>query len=241
MTDPPIDSGAPQSVHASGDRSIALGGSAIASLLVTGDNNTFFVGRWHRLADAYLNPRRLYAELDAEGFVGREWLASRVDAFISGNDRGYLIVEGDAGVGKSSFLAWLARSRGYTHHFVRLMPDAGDLAVAVRNISTQLIRAWELTEKAVGGVLPPNGDTPAFLDEVIDAAAQARDRIAPDEPIVIVVDGLDESVVPEGGNPLGLPVLLPRHVYLIASQRPVHVPLHVEVPRAVIEIVAGSE
>ncbi len=226
-------------VVASGDRGIAVGGDAINSLLVTGDGNTFFIGRYERLIDAYLSPSALYQELDT--FTGREWLVTAIDRFIRGNDRGYLIVEADAGMGKSAFLAWLARSRGYPHHFVRLMPDPQDVAVAVRNLSSQLIRAWDLETLAVGGVLPPSAGRPDFLRDLLSEVAARRDELRPGEPIVLVVDGLNETVVAPGQNPLGLPASLPAGVYVVASQRPVRVALRIDVPRIVLGIAADSE
>lgn len=234
------DGGATANITAAGDRSIAVGGDAINSLLVTGDNNIFFVGRYERLVDAYLDPRSLFEELDLDAFVGRSWLLAEVDGFTHRHDRGYLVIEAEAGLGKSAFLAWLARSRGYVHHFVRLMPDARDVGVAVRNLGAQLIRAWDLTDKAIGGVFPPNAGRPEFLWEALVAAADARDRLRPGEPIVIVVDGLNETTPPPGLNPLGLPAALPHGVFVVASQRPVHVPLRLEVPRLVVSLEASG-
>jgi hypothetical protein len=226
---------------ASGDRAIAVGGDAINSLLVTGDNNTFFIGRYERLVDAYLDPRVLYAELDLQAFTGRDWLVAAVDRFLATHDRGYLVLEAEAGMGKSTFLAWLARERGYVHHFVRLMPDPQDVAVAIKNLGVQLIRQWDLEGYAIGGVLPPSAGRPAFLRELLDDAASRRDQLRPGEPIVLVVDGLNETVPVAGHNPLGLPASLPAGVYVVASQRPVQVPLRVDVARVVLEIEAQGE
>ncbi len=230
-----------RTVQAHGARSIAIGGDAINSLLVTGDNNTFFIGRYERLIDAYLDPRGLYQELTLENFTGRAWLVAAVDRFLATHDRGYLIMEAEAGMGKSTFLAWLARARGYAHHFVRLMPDPQDVGVAIRNLSSQLIRAWDLETHAVGGVLPPSASRPDFLQELLSDVAQRRDELRPGQAVVLIVDGLNETVPVAAQNPLGLPASLPAGVYVIASQRPVQVPLRVNVPREVITIEAESE
>jgi hypothetical protein len=227
-------------VTASGDRSIAIGGDAVYSLLVTGDNNTFFVGHYERLQDAYLDPQMLYRELGLDQFTGREWLVEKVDRFFARNSRGYLVIEADAGMGKSTFLAWLARQRGYITHFVRLMRDPNDIGSAMRNLNAQLIRAWDLDTYAAGGILPPAADRPEFLQEILAAAARQRDRLRPGEPIVLVVDGLNETTPVAGQNPLALPGQLPEGVYVIVSQRTVHVPLRLEVRREVVRIEANS-
>ncbi len=229
------------STTAAGARSIAVGGDAINSLLVTGDNNTFFVGRYVRLQDAYLNPALLYQELDLDRFVGREWLVAALDDAIARHDRGYIVLEAAAGMGKSTFLAWIARERGYVHHFVRLMPDPADIGTALRNLAAQLIRAWDLDTYAVGGILPPAADRPEFLREVLEAAAAQRDILRRGEPVVLAVDGLNETSPLAGRTPLGLPRTLPAGVYVLVSQRPVPVPLLVNVPREIIRIEPGGD
>ncbi|MFD7479033.1 hypothetical protein ACFV8Z_44870 [Streptomyces sp. NPDC059837] len=223
-------------VHAEGEGSIAIGGDAINSIFVTGGVNQFFVGRYERLAEAYLNPRALYRELQLDSFTGRGWLEADLDAFLAENDRGYLIIEAEAGMGKTAFMAWTARKRGYVHHFVRLMPDATDLGIALRSLTAQLIRAWDLQALAVGGMLPANASRPDYFEEVLYEAADKRDATRPGEPIVMIVDGLNETIAPPGQNPLALPVELPQGVYVVVTQRTVHVPLTVLTPRRVLRI-----
>ncbi len=149
-----------QTVGAEGAGSIAVGRDAINSIFVTGGVNQFFVGQYERLVDAYLSPQSLYRELDLDDFVGRAWLVQELDAFVAERDRGYLVLEAEAGMGKTAFMAWLARERRYVHHFVRLMPDPDDIGPALRSMAAQLIRAWDLQDRAVGGVLPPNARAP---------------------------------------------------------------------------------
>ncbi|MEV8597793.1 hypothetical protein [Streptomyces sp. NPDC052012] len=230
-----------RAVAATGDRSIALGGDAINSLLVTGDNNTFFVGQYARLQDAYLSPAQLHRELELNRFTGRGWLLAQLDAAIARHDRGYVLIEAEAGMGKTTFVAWLARERGYVHHFVRLMPDPDDSGAALRNLSAQLIRAWDLETYATGGVLPPTADRPEFLAELLEAAAARRDALHPGEPIVLVVDGLNETTPAAGQNPLGLPARLPSGVFVVTTQRPVHIPFRIDVPREIMRIDPESE
>ncbi|GAA3446532.1 hypothetical protein [Planomonospora venezuelensis] len=227
-------------VRAEGAGAIAIGGDAINSIFVTGGANQFFIGQYERLVEAYLNPRALYRELRLDQFTGRAWLLRAIDDFLATNDRGYLVIEAEAGMGKTAFMAWLARERRYVHHFVRLMPDANDVGVALRNMAAQLIRAWDLQPMAVGGVLPASASRPDFFEEVVYEAAGKRDEIRPGEPIVIVVDGLNETAAPPGRNPLALPVELPEGVYVVVSQRTVHIPLAVATPRRVLRIRAGS-
>jgi hypothetical protein len=226
--------------HAEGSGAIALGSDAINSIFVTGGINQFFVGQYERLAEAYLNPKALYRELRLDRFTGRTWLLGAIDDFLAANDRGYVVVEAEAGMGKTAFIAWLTRERRYVHHFVRLMPDPNDIALALRSLSAQLIRAWDLQAMAVGGILPSNASRPDFFENMLFEAAAKRDVTRPSEPIVIAIDGLNETAASSVQNPLALPEDLPRGVYIVVTQRTVHVPLAVVTPRRVLRIRAKS-
>jgi hypothetical protein len=236
------DGAPPQvTVQAAGAGAIAIGGDAINSIFVTGGTSQFFVGQYERLADAYLDPRSLYRELELDGFTGRRWLLRELDDFVAAADRGYVVIEAAVGLGKTAFAAWLARERHLVHHFVRLMPDVDDIAVALRSLAAQLIRAWDLTARAVGGVLPPNAGRPDVFEVLLFEAAQKRDETRPGEPIIIVVDGLNETSAPPGHNPLALPAEVPLGVYFVVTQRPEHVALVVAAPRRVLTIEAHSD
>jgi hypothetical protein len=150
-------------------------------------------------------------------FIGRDWLFSEVDNFIATHSRGYVLVEGDAGVGKSTFALWLASTRQYASHFTRL-PGGRTASVASRNLTAQLVIALGLEEFAPGGIFPPAAGEPHWLSQLITRAA-ARQRVEhPGLPLVLVVDGLDEaeSVI---GPPLGLPATLPEDVFVIVTMR----------------------
>lgn len=233
--------GGSSSVQAEGDRSIAVGHDAIASIFATGDHNQFFVGQYERLADAYLKPWSLYRELELDRFTGREWLERDIQSFFGDTDRGFFILEGEVGVGKTTFLAWLAKERGYLHHFVHLLENDRDAGSALRNLSAQLIRAWDLNARAIGGVLPASASRPDFFNDTLYEASQRRDVLRPGEPIVIVVDGLNEvdPAPAPNQNVLALPSSLPPGVYFILSQRNVYVRLATKSPRRVSRLSAS--
>jgi hypothetical protein len=219
------------STVSAGERSISIGGDVIQSILITGDHNRVFVGDYQRLADAYLSPWPVYERVGLGRFTGREWLTQKVDAFLEGHDRGLFVLEADAGLGKTAFLAHLSRERGYIHHFIELARGPDGVAPGLRNLAAQLIRAWELNPYAADGVLTGSAGRPEFLQKLLKEAADRRDALRPGEKIVLVVDALDEAGRPlPGQNVLGLPRVLPAGVYLIVSQRPVDVPLAVEAP-----------
>jgi hypothetical protein len=234
----PDSSGGAAHVEASGTRSIAVGQAAIQSIFSTGDNNQFFIGYYERLSEAYLDPSALYQDLDLEHFTGRHEILNAIDGFLSDHDRGYLEIEGALGVGKTALLAWMAKERGYIHHFVQLMPSKGDVGVAMRNLSAQVIRSWKLESWSPDGFLPASASRPDFFHSLLQAAADKRDQLKPSEPIVLVIDALDEAGSTHGENPLSLPRRLPQGVYIIAAHRDVKVSLKVDPPKRVMSLTA---
>jgi len=221
------------------DRGVVVGGDVMKSIIVTGDHNQIFAGGYECLRDAFINPRSVFERVNLDQFVGREWLLAQVDAFLHDQDRGYFILEAQAGLGKTVFLAWLVQERYYIHHFIGLAPR---VEAGLKNLTAQLIRVWELRPYAVSDVLPGAAEQSYFLQNLLFEAARRRDVIKPDEKIVLVVDALDEASAPEGQNRLGLPQVLPEGVFFIVSQRPGPVTLpQVEAPLHTFCLIADSD
>lgn len=153
--------------------------------------------------------------------IEREWLLAEIEAFCLEHDRGYFLIEGDAGMGKTTFAAWLAWQKRCAAHFAQLDPDAGTTKVAVRSLGAQLIAAWNLQELAPRMVLPEEAGSYAWFRSVLQAAARSRDEAAPGTPIILVADALDAAAEhPPGHLPMGLPDQLPGGVYIVATARP---------------------
>jgi hypothetical protein len=229
-----------ESVSASGTRSVAIGGDVINSLIITGDRNQIFVGAYEQLRDAYIAPLAVFARVQLERFVGRQWLLALVDEFLTHHDRGYFIVEGAAGVGKTTFLAQLVKQRGYVHLFCEQSPGQDRIGSGIRSLAAQLIRAWEIQPYSASDMLPGAASRPDFLEKTIFQAAQQRDKLCPDEPIVLAIDALNEAGTPPGENVLGLPRALPPGVFIVASQQPVPVSLTTDAPKQLVVLRAES-
>jgi hypothetical protein len=233
------DSGpAPSSATAGGPRSVAAGGD-ISGLVLTGDiGGNVYVGEYERLEDVRQYADGLVAELDLPHFAGRGWLLEIIDEFLRSADRGYFVLAADAGLGKTAFCAWLAQTRGYPQHFARL-PGGGDTAAALKNLAAQLISMYRLYEAAPGGVLPPATTRPNGFARLLAAAAGQAQRAG--QPLVLVVDGLDEVPDRVGEMPLGLPASLPPGVYVVVSRRPGGQMLPIEAPKRYITLQAWAE
>jgi hypothetical protein len=198
-------------------RALAKGNASViqvAGSVITGD---VFVGRFARLRDVWLDPRPVFEEVQVERFVGRDWLLAPLDRFMATHDRGYVVVQADAGLGKTMLAARLAYSRDWACHFTRRRKGRV-AATALRNLAAQLIARYELGDRfAPGGMLPEVAGEPGWFEQVLWAAAEAA-RAAGGR-VVLVVDGLDEAEQVDGDLPLGLPSGLPRGAFIVVTCR----------------------
>ncbi|TCB90297.1 hypothetical protein E0H26_27380, partial [Micromonospora zingiberis] len=186
-------------------------------------------GRFDQVHDAVFDPAPLFELLDLARFQGRKELISRIDERITTTDRGYVVVRGEAGVGKSTLAAHLVWTRPCAYHFTGLDGGARNPVEARKSLAAQLIGAWRLAQRFTpGDVFPAAAERPDWLAKVIRAAIAARNEQHPPaerRPIVLIVDGLDEAEPdPPGmgtGIPLGLPTpdALPSGAYIIATSR----------------------
>jgi len=180
--------------------------------VITGD---VFVGRFARLRDKWLDPAPVFEDVQVKQFIGRAWLLEQLDAFLVTHDRGHVVVQADAGLGKTALAAWLAHSRNWPCHFTRGRNGQVGLT-ALGNLAAQLIARYELGDQfAPQGMLPDTAGEPGWFEQVLQACADAAR--ATGGHVVIVVDGLDEAEVVKGALPLGLPVLLPRGAFIVAT------------------------
>jgi hypothetical protein len=175
------------------------------------------------LAFAYLDPAEDRTRILEEPFTGRDWMMQEIEQFIAGNDRGYIVIEADAGSGKTAFALWCSGRRDWPVHYSQYSSDARRTGSAVRNLAAQLIEEWDLTELAPDAALPANADWSSFLRQVLSSAAARRDaepQTGDRRPIVLVVDGLDEAEdTAPSSLPWGLPDDMPQGVYIVATVR----------------------
>lgn len=208
------------------DRGLSLQTHGDASPIVyaargTGDNfiNCSFDGYWlQEAAQAY----RSYAEVLNSSYFPHNLLVKEFGHFLKVSDRGYFAVEGEPGLGKSAFAAWItAQEQRCAAHFAELRPGASEAAAVVRSLGAQLITTWELHDLAPGGMLSRASGDPAWLASVIEKAAECRDKREAGARIVIVVDALEAAHEwPDRALPFGLPEHLPRGVFAVITARP---------------------
>jgi hypothetical protein len=196
---------------------------------IVGDHNSITIFNQYFLADTlkdlYQRPDAVFQRVGIGHFTGREWLEGKLDAFLQSNRSGVFLLVGEAGVGKTAFLAHLVKQRNYMHLFAEQMPGDAYLPVALRSLGAQIVSRYQIAEYAERDTLPQVASFPSFLDDLIRMAA---DKLNAGEKLVIVCDALDEAGTGLNGNVFGLPKVLPDGVFLILSKRPVDVHLRID-------------
>ena len=218
---------------ASGDAAVSIAGDSRAPVTTTYVGTQVVGASSMPLSAAAKDPGVVFAAVHLEAFTGRQWLADQVDRFIAGHPCGYVLIEAEAGVGKTAFAAWLVKTRGYISHFSRYS-GGGSVQVALANLGAQLIRNFGLDDEAPGGMLPEWCQTPGGFESLLaTAAGRAREQR---HALVLVVDGLDEADTPGDGLPFGLPSLLPDAVYVIGTYRTGRSPGRPDAPATTLRI-----
>ena len=96
-----------------GGKGLPSAGEFLRGIASTLDPGPEF-GDYPELAQDYLSPWSVFERVRLDRFKGREWLLQRLDQFLNDNDRGVLLVEAEAGLGKTAFLAHLNRASEVT-------------------------------------------------------------------------------------------------------------------------------
>jgi hypothetical protein len=142
----------------------------------------------------------VFGRLDDVRFTERPWLTDRIHAFLADHPRGYFLIEGKAGVGKTTLMAQLVREHDYPHHFISGEVNSRSTEGALRSLGTQLVARYELDH------LSEHLGVPVGFRRVLSEAA----KVAKDQGhrLVLVVDGLHQADQTEP-MPLGLSLELP--------------------------------
>ncbi|MCX4239758.1 CHAT domain-containing protein [Paraliomyxa miuraensis] len=154
-----------------------------------------------------------------EYFFGREDVLASMDRWIEGHDRGWLLVTGGPGLGKTAILNRWALGREdkglpIAVHFIRGgHRDWADPDRIQQNLAAQIEEEF-----------------PAQRDEEANPTyrlEQLLQRVSPvleqnDQRLVLLVDGLDQVLEPGRKNPIPqmFPLEVPRRVFVVVASRP---------------------
>ena len=160
-----------QKARAEAQRYVQIAGSVSHSAFVTGDYNivtqVFLSGDYASLSGLYLPPEPVFRRVRLEEFSGREWLEADLDRFLSERDCGVWLLAGEAGVGKTTFLAHLVRERRYLHFFAEQAPGEANLPRALQSLGAQLVTRYQIEPYRKRDTLTQLSAFPDFLDRLL--------------------------------------------------------------------------
>lgn len=152
-------------------------------------------------------------------FCGRDLVFKRFNNFLEKNKNGYFTVIGDAGMGKSSIAAQYVKQNSAICYFNIMAERRNRPEKFLESVRQQLINRYDLEN--------------AERDELAALLVKARQKLG-DNPLVVVVDALDEvEDEPGANNVLNLPKHLEEGIYFFLTRRPPtskEKPFVVEVP-----------
>ncbi|MDX2070854.1 MAG: NACHT domain-containing protein [Haliscomenobacter sp.] len=154
-----------------------------------------------------------------ENFIGREWLFSAIEELIERKPKGYIIIKGEPGVGKSAIASKIIKDRKgeCLYHFIVKSSGINDPAQFLGNIMAQLILKFHLVNKEITDKSLQNGSL--FIDLLNEASKLLK---AENKKLLLVIDGLDElkeTSQSSGENTLFLPSELPDNVFILLTYR----------------------
>ncbi len=153
--------------------------------------------------------------------LGREDVMAQLDALVDSAPRGWVLVKGSPGMGKSALLtAWLSRreERGLRapYHLLRRGVEDWDQPEVVKSNLSAQVEALFPEQK------DPEARPVSRLRELLQRVSK-QVLVPRGERLVVVVDGLDEvDAGAEDSNPLQrfLPHVLPPGVWMVCASRP---------------------
>lgn len=173
-------------------------------------------------------PRRFrgFVAEKSRHFVGRGHVYRELDRFMSDNPSGYFSVRADPGMGKSAIVANYTRRTQCLAYFNQRASGLTRASQFLESVCNQLVERFRLEVAVPERAVELDGGT---LSELLDESQAGLG----DEPLVIVVDALDEvdlTSQDRSANVLYLPSHLPEGVFFFLTQRDVPCQLVVDVP-----------
>ncbi len=162
------------------------------------------------LSRHYFAIQRQIIDDNAPRFSGRTWAVQALERFLDTNPRGYFLLRGVRGQGKTSFAAYIVKTRDYPHHFVSRDGGRSDARLILRSLLAQL-----LIRLGQSFMLPESvPELTKALEEAMGQLAKRQGRL------VIVIDALDQLPEVEGADwAVFLTEALPKGTFMVVTVR----------------------
>jgi hypothetical protein len=159
----------------------------------------------------YFAAQRELIEAYTRQFVGRAQVLQALEHFRAGHRRGYFIVRGGPGQGKTAVAGQLVKAHNAVHHFFSRAGGRGDVRLILQSLLAQLV---------------PLAGAPATVPETIPELAKRLEdlltrAVARQKRVLLVLDALDELPA-EAGPELPFVVTdgLPEGAHVVVTSRP---------------------
>jgi hypothetical protein len=165
-------------------------------------------------------------------FVGRQYVFKEIANFLVKHPKGYFIIEGDPGIGKSAILAEYVRLTGCVVHF-NVQGQYETAEEFLKTLCTELLNRYQLTSKTLPTDSKQYG---SFLSQLLAETAKNRNG----KQVVIAIDALDEvdiSTHNSNNNILSLPRYLSEGIYFVMTRRRgVEIPFITDAPQQLFKL-----
>jgi hypothetical protein len=207
-----IDQRALKIAHGSDrDRLVEQFGAWLESLRRGGSIPAIERGDQGEATSCYFAVQRETIEEHARCFVGRAAVVEALERFLAREPRGYFLIRGGPGQGKSAVACHLIKSRGWPHHLISRTGGRSDVRLILRSILAQL-------STGMGWDRPLPDSVPELAKALEDLLARVAAR---SDRVVLILDALDELAEEAGPDPPFLVTEgLPAKVYVIVTARP---------------------
>jgi serine/threonine-protein kinase len=172
------------------------------------------------IADIEMDPIeefKTFIQDEIKGFVGRKFIFKAIEEFIKKNNKGYCFIVGPPGAGKSAIAAKYVNDNSTIGYFNIQSEEKNTPDAFLKSLNTQLEHSLKSIQKKAVPDKPSGYAT--FIRERLEAATQHTKE----NPLIIVIDALDEVNMmgaPATNNLLYLPQNLPARVFFIITTRP---------------------
>ena len=213
MTEPPDPGSAKYDVEITGGKGAVVGDYATVFQVFTQASGPLASLIRTREFEALIEER-------TRDFVGRQFVFAAIDAVLKSDEfpSGYVVVQGEPGIGKTTLSAKLVKEYGCVHHFNIAAQGIRSPQAFLSNICAQLVVRYELDH----AMLPAEAthDSGFLLRLLTEAVTDGQNT-----PLVVVVDALDEAEdvgIDSRANRLFLPPTLPPGVFFVVTTRELH-------------------